>query len=109
MLINLVKKMHYVVVTEHKEQLNNYINLTMKGNTLNLSEDGVIITEKLSKLMNKKIGDTFEITINDKVVKAKISAITQHYVQHYIYMSADYYKKITGSKLKFNGFYGLLK
>ena len=90
----------YVVVTDHKEQLNNYINLTMKGKTLNLSEDGVIITEKLSKLMNKKIGDTFEITLNDKVVKAKISAITQHYVQHYIYMSADYYKKITGSKLR---------
>lgn len=99
----------YVVVVDHKEQLNNYINLTMKGNTLALSEDGVIITEKLSKIMNKKVGDTFEITLNDKVVKAKISAITQHYVQHYIYMSADYYKKITGSKLEFNGFYGHLK
>ena len=99
----------YVVVTDHKEELNNYINLTMKGKKLNLAEDGVIITEKLSKLMNKKIGDTFEITLNDKVVKAKISGITEHYVQHYIYMSSDYYKKITGSKLKFNGFYGLLK
>ena len=98
----------YVVVADHKEQLNNYINLTMKGSSLALSEDGVIITEKLSKLMNKRIGDTFEITVNDKVVKAKISAITQHYVQHYIYMSSDYYKKITGSKLEFNGFYGLL-
>ena len=43
------------------------------------------------------------------MVKAKISAITEHYVQHYIYMSPDYYKKITGSKLEFNGFYGLLK
>ncbi|MBU3143272.1 FtsX-like permease family protein [Clostridium sp. CF012] len=99
----------YVVVTDHKEKLNNYINLTKKGSALNLSEDGVIITEKLSKLMDKKIGDTFEITLNDKVVKAKITAITQHYVQHYIYMSADYYKKITGSNLEFNGFYGLLK
>jgi len=99
----------YVVVTDHKEELNNYINLTMKGKTLNLSEDGVIITEKLSKLMNKKIGDTFEITLNDKVVKAKISAITEHYLQHYVYMSSDYYKKITEDNLEFNGFYGLLK
>ncbi|MGV8983133.1 FtsX-like permease family protein [Clostridium sp.] len=99
----------YVVVADHKEELNNYINLTMKGKELSLSDDGVIITEKLSKLMNKKIGDTFEITLNDKVVKAKISGITQHYVQHYIYMSSDYYKKITGESLKFNGFYGTLK
>ncbi|MGH4123720.1 MAG: FtsX-like permease family protein [Clostridium sp.] len=103
------KEDSYVVVTDHKEQLNNYINLTMKGKELSLSNEGVIITEKLAKLMNKKIGDTFEITLNDKVIKAKISAITQHYVQHYIYMSADYYKKITAGNLEFNGFYGLLK
>ena len=59
--------------------------------------------------MNKKVGDTFDVTINDKVVKAKISGITQHYLQHYIYMSPNYYKKLTGEKFKFNGFYGLLK
>jgi putative ABC transport system permease protein len=99
----------YIVVADHKEQINNYINLTMKGKSLNLSEEGVIITEKLSKLMNKKIGDAFEITIKDKVVKAKISGITEHYIQHYIYMSSDYYKKITEENLEFNGFYGLLK
>lgn len=99
----------YVVVSEDKKELNKYINLTMKGTDLSLKEDGVIITEKLSKLINKKIGDTFEITINDKVVKARISGITEHYLQHYIYISSDYYKKITGENLKFNGFYGLLK
>ncbi|MBU3190025.1 ABC transporter permease [Clostridium bowmanii] len=99
----------YVVVADHKQELNNYINFTMKGKVLNLDEDGVIITEKLSKLMNKKIGDTFAITLNDKIVKAKISGITEHYVQHYIYMSSDYYKKITGANLKFNGLYGDLK
>lgn len=100
----------YVVVTEDKNEINKYIKLTStKGDELKLNDNGVIITEKLSKLMNKKVGDTFEVTINDKVVKTKISGITQHYLQHYIYMSPDYYKKLTGEKLKFNGFYGLLK
>ncbi|MGH4050105.1 MAG: FtsX-like permease family protein [Clostridium sp.] len=99
----------YIVVAEDKNEINKYINLTMKGEDLKLNDNGVIITEKLSKLMNKKIGDTFQITINDKVVKATISGITQHYLQHYIYMSPDYYKKITGDSIKFNGFYGLLK
>jgi len=99
----------YVVVAEDKNEINKYINLTMKGEDLKLNDNGVIITEKLSKLMNKKIGDTFEITINDKVVKATVSGITKHYLQHYIYMSPDYYKKITGEDIKFNGFYGLLK
>ncbi|MCJ7687966.1 MAG: ABC transporter permease, partial [Clostridiaceae bacterium] len=99
----------YVVVTENAVEINNYINLSMKDKKLNLRSDGVIITQKLSKLTNKKIGDTLEITMNDKVVKAKITGVTEHYLQHYIYMSSGYYKKLTGDALKFNGFYGLIK
>lgn len=98
----------YVIVPEDKDALNSYINLTMKGKELKLDDNGVILTKKYSKLINKKVGDTVEITINDKVVKAKVAAITEHYIQHYIYMSPAYYEKITGSALNYNGFYGLL-
>lgn len=98
----------YVVVPEDKALFNSYINLTMKDKELKLDDDGVILTEKFSKLINKKAGDKIEITINDKVVEAKISAITEHYIQHYIYMSPAYYQKITGSDIAFNSFYGLL-
>ncbi|MGK0469509.1 FtsX-like permease family protein, partial [Clostridium sp.] len=99
----------FVIVTENEEEINNYINLSMKDAKLNLTGNGIIITQKLSKLTNKKIGDTLEITMNDKVVKAEITGVTEHYLQHYIYMSSDYYKKLTGDTLKFNGFYGLIK
>lgn len=99
----------YVVVTEDKNEMNKYINLTMKDEELKLEKNGVIITEKLSKLMNKKVGDSFEININGKIMQAKIAAITEHYVQHFIYMSSQYYKKITGEDIIFNGFYGILK
>lgn len=98
----------YVVVPEDKSAFNSYINLTMKDEKIKLDDDGVILTEKLSKLINKKAGDNIEITINDKLVNAKVSAITEHYIQHYIYMSPDYYKKITGRDITFNSFYGLL-
>jgi putative ABC transport system permease protein len=99
----------FVIVTENEEEINNYINLSMKDTKLNLTGNGIIITQKLSKLTNKTIGDTLEITMNDKVVKAEITGVTEHYLQHYIYMSSDYYKKLTGDTLKFNGFYGLIK
>ena len=99
----------YVVIPEAKGNLNRYINLIMKGKELKLSDDGVIITQKLSKLINKKAGDTVEISVNNKIIKAKISAVTEQYVQHFIYMSPEYYKELTGDKLKFNSFYGLLK
>lgn len=99
----------FVIVPEYKSELNNYIKLYMKDKTLNLKDDGVIITEKLSQLVDKKIGDTIDITIDEKVVTAKITDVTQQYIQHYIYMSPVYYKKITEETMTYNNFYGLLK
>ncbi|MDP4178373.1 MAG: FtsX-like permease family protein [Bacillota bacterium] len=98
----------YLVVPENKDELNKYINLTFNNKSLELNDDGVIITEKLSKLTHKKAGDIIEITINDKVIKAKISKITEQYIQHYVYMSPNYYEKLVGEKPEFNGFYGLI-
>lgn len=99
----------YIVVPENKEELNNYIELTINNKNLKLDDSGVIITEKLSNLINKKAGDTIEITLNDKLITAKISAVTEHYLSHFIYMSPDYYRQITGEKAQFNGLYGLIK
>lgn len=99
----------YLTVPENKEQLNNFINLTMNGKTLSLTADGVIITEKLSKITNKKPGDILEITVDNKTYNVKIAAITEHYVQHYMYMSPEYYKKLFGQKPEYNSFYGILK
>lgn len=98
----------YVVVSENKDELGSFINLSMKGKKLQLGDEGIIITEKLSKLLNKKVGESIEITLEDKVILAKISAVTEHYVQHYIYMSPVYYQKLTGDKMTFNSFNGLL-
>lgn len=98
----------YIIVPENKDDINNYINLTMNNKNLKLNDQGVIITEKLSRIVNKKVGDVIKITINDKEVEAKVSGITRHYIQHYIYMSPTYYEQITGKKITYNSFYGLL-
>ena len=99
----------YVVVPEYNNELNKYINLNMNGRIINLGDNGAVITWKLSNLINKKAGDTFEIQINDKTVKIKIADVTEQYLQHYIYMSQKYYESITNDKNGFNSFYGLLK
>ncbi len=106
---NSVSQDAFIVVPESGQEFNRYIDLASDGKSLNLGDDGVIITEKLSKLINKKPGDTAEITLNDKVIKVKVSEVTEHYLQHYIYISPEYYEKLTGKNLEFNGFYGLLK
>ena len=98
----------FVVVPEDKGTLSSYINLAKNDKGLNLEDNGVIITEKLSKIINKKVGDTIVINLNGKELEVKISNITEQYIQHYIYISPVYYQKITGSKLIFNSFYGLI-
>jgi putative ABC transport system permease protein len=99
----------YVVVPEKKGELNSYIELTTGSKPLSLTDDGAILTKKFAKILGKGVGDTFELTVNDRTVTVKIAGITEHYVQHYIYMSPVYYKSITGEDVQYNSFYGLLK
>lgn len=99
----------HLVVPEEKTDFNKYVELTMKGRNLTLNDEGVIITEKLSRIINKNIGDIIPININGVVVEAKISDITENYIQHYIYMGPDLYEKLTGQKLYYNNMYGILK
>lgn len=98
----------YLVVPEDSSSIGSYIDLTMGGKDLGLDGGGVILTEKLSNLINKKVGDNIEINLDNKIINAKVSSITRHYVQHYIYMSPSLYQKLTGGKPVYNGFYGLL-
>ena len=58
-----------------------------------LDDDGVILTEKLAKLVGAKKGDTITIKNDDKVVKVKVSAVTENYINHYVYMSPSLYEK----------------
>lgn len=65
----------------------------LKGDRLKLDESGVIITDKLSKMLKKNIGDILTFTdANDIEYSVKIAGITEHYVGHYIYMSENMYR-----------------
>lgn len=99
----------YIVVPESKDNINKYIDLNMKGKPIILGNEGVVITEKLSKLLKKAAGDYIQLHMDNKNINAKISAVTEQYVQHYIYMSPEYYKKIINENIEFNNFYGVLK
>lgn len=54
-----------------------------------------IISEKTSKLLNIKIGDTLTIINNENNKKEiKVSYITKNYINQYIYMTKDTYNNI---------------
>jgi len=99
----------YLMVPENTDSLKNFIHLKFKGSSISVPDDGIVITEKLSKLLNINKGENIEINLGEKNVKAKVLEVTEQYVGHYIYMSPKYYEKLFNETIKYNGFASIIK
>ncbi|MDK8233626.1 ABC transporter permease [Aerococcus christensenii] len=66
---------------------------------LNLPKDGVLVTQKLAKLFDLKVGDELPL-MNDKeeVVNLPIKGIVEAYIGHSCIMSKDYYQEKLGKE-----------
>lgn len=84
-------------VVENSEVLERFVNLRHRtdNDTVTLPDDGVIITEKLSLLLGVEPGDTITLD-GDSRVEVRVADITEHYIQHSVYMSAAYYEQVFG-------------
>ncbi|MEG1705806.1 MAG: FtsX-like permease family protein [Clostridia bacterium] len=76
-----------------------------------LNDESVIITEQLSKQLDVKVGDIINLKFNEEDIprEVKISAITQNYVSHYVYMTENLYTKTFANKVIYNNIYSNLK
>lgn len=91
------KQTVFLYVPENVEKFDNFILLDdrVSGEKYRINNSGVIISEKLAKLLGVSVNDT--IILNDKdnnSNEVKVDNITENYVSHYIYMSPEYYKDI---------------
>ena len=83
-------------VPEDPARLNDYITLRdrKQQTTFALSEDGVIITEKLAKILDVSVGDS--VTLDGASAPVTVSAITENYTFHYVYLTPTQYKTLYG-------------
>lgn len=81
-------------VTEDAKHLTDYIVLRnrVSGTPLQLSDNGIIITEKLADRLDVSVGDSIDVTSSSMTKKLEVIGITENYVQHYAYMTQDAYK-----------------
>ena len=63
---------------------------------MTLTDDGVIITEKLSELLEVEVGGTITLE-GDKRVQVRVSDIVENYVSHYVYMTEECYRQTFGT------------
>lgn len=61
-----------------------------------LNDDGIILTEQIAKRLGVKVGDYINIKEGKRQAEVSISAITENYMRHYVYMSPALYKNLFG-------------
>lgn len=96
-----------LIVPSEKDQLKNYVALDNRktGDSLKLPDDGVIISERLAKLLNVEIGDTITLNDADNVSrKMKVSGITEMYMGHFVFTSKTGYEHIFGTDYLTNAY-----
>lgn len=94
-----------IFVVENSNDLEEIINLKdlKNGEKLELNNDEIIITDKLASLIDAKVGDTIKMQDSEgNNFEAKVGGITEHYINHYVYMTNALYKKIFNEELSPN-------
>lgn len=77
-------------------QIQKYFTLQSTGNkqALTLSDSGVLISEKLAKLLDLKANDTMNFKVKDTEYTVRIAGVFTNYVNHYMLFSDAYYEEV---------------
>lgn len=99
-----VEKSVSLIVPDNAKKMENFIILRDRttGKKVTLTDNGVVLSEKLASKLSVEIGDEIYIKDEDsKKIPVKVSGITENYVSHYIYMTPALYESVYGDKVKF--------
>lgn len=93
-------------VPESIQAIKSMVNLRDRrsGKPFELTDDGVIVTEKFASTTGLGAGDELIIQKDEssEPVRVKITAVTENYLLHYIYMSPALYEKTFGESPEYS-------
>lgn len=98
-----VEKSVNLFVTEDVEKIHDFIMLRnrLTKEKLDIKDDGVVLTEKIAKLLDVEVGDYIYIVDDNERLEVKVGAITEHYTDHYVYMSDTLYERLFDKEVEF--------
>lgn len=91
----------YVYVPENSINMEDYVVLRdySDGELINLCDGEIVITAKMSKLLDLGEGDELEIRLTSGgTATATIGAVTENYVFHFVYMNNTTFKELFGEQ-----------
>lgn len=95
----------YLFVPERLDTLSDFVKLRNRTSkeSYTLSDQGVIITEKLSRLLDLSVGDTIRLSEDEtSSVEATVLGIAENYLYHYVYMTPALYQQLYGEEPAYN-------
>lgn len=97
----------YLDVPEDEEQFTQFVVLRDRKTreSYKLDDKGAILTEKMAKMLDVKVGDTLTIDAEDGEKSVEVRAICENYMGHYLYMTPQVYEKTFGEKPVYNSIY----
>ena len=99
------EKSSYMVVVPDKDQFKKFVCLKdrITQEEYELDDTGVVITEKLSKLLGVQEGDTIYLKDGEtKKVAVRVTHIAENYYFHYVYMTAEVYRELYGTEPEYS-------
>lgn len=101
-----------MIVPKSTTDFNQFVTLRNPSTkkTLRLTDNGVVITQKLATLSHIKVGDYLMVKNgNGDKHRVSVSGITEMYAGHSLYMSPAYYHKVFGHSVNYNAKMLMLK
>ncbi len=94
----------YVYVPENPENFKEDVTLRDRKSheQYELTDDGAVICEKTASLIGVKAGDEITLEKDNRKYKVKITAVTENYMGHYVYMTPFCYEKTFGEKPEYS-------
>ncbi len=94
-----------LIVPENEQNFGDFVTLQnrISGQKLSLSENGVILSEKLANLLGAKVGENVTLkNADNKPITVRVSGITELYMGHYAFMNRSTYEQAFGKKFSSN-------
>lgn len=95
-----------MMVTDDAQDFSQYVHLKdTEGQKIALPKEGVVLTEKAAESFGLEIGDS--LTLYDeqqREYKGIVQGITQNYLGSFVYLTKEYYQKISDQQFEANAY-----
>lgn len=95
-----------ILVPQNSEVFTDFVNLVDGDEKVKLTDKGAVISDKLAAKTDTEVGDMLTVSWTEgsrtMEYQVKVTGIVDNYAFHYVYMTPEYFRSVTGGSLEYN-------